>query len=103
MTGMFRTSAEEMAAASKHVLDVNSQLQQQLASLRAQLSTLDATWDGPAKNAFSDLMAQWDQDARKINDNLRGIGEQIGASGTTYSQQDQAVSDSVSTISRTLG
>lgn len=102
MGGSFGTSFDEMQKAGQHVLDVNQDVQQRLASLRGQLEPLAGAWRGEASLAFARLMQRWDQDANKLNQALMGIGESIGASSTTYAQQEERERASMSAIEAAL-
>jgi WXG100 family type VII secretion target len=99
----FGTSLEEMARAGRHVLDVNADVQADLAGLRAQLAPLQGAWVGEAATAFAALMARWDADARSLSEALRSIGEAIEGSGRTYLQQEEARSSGLSAIRAALG
>ena len=99
----FGTTVEEMARAGQYVLDVDADVQADLAALRGQLAPLQGAWVGDAATAFVGLMARWDADARSLSEALRAIGEAIGASGRTYQQQEEAQSAGLSAIRAALG
>lgn len=101
--GSYGTSIEEMQAAGNHVFEVNSSVQGQLSALKNQLAPLAGAWKGQASIAFQTLMERWDQNARTLNEALRGIGEAIQASGATYAQQEEEQQQSMSNIRNTLG
>ena len=99
----YGTSVEDMARAGQHVLDVDADVQADLAALRGQLVPLQGAWMGDAATAFAGLMQRWDADARSLSEALRAIGEAIEGSGRTYQQQEQAQSAGLSTIRAALG
>ena len=99
----FGTTVEEMARAGQHVLDVNTEVQADLAAVRAQLAPLQGAWAGEAATAFTALMARWDVDARALSEALQAIGEAIQGSGRTYQRQEEAQSTGLSTIRAALG
>jgi WXG100 family type VII secretion target len=99
----FGTTVEEMARAGQHVLDVDADVQADLAALRAQLVPLQGAWVGDASAAFAGLMARWDADARSLSEALRAIGEAVTGSGRTYQQQEEARSSGLSAIRAALG
>ena len=98
MAGQFGTQTQVMAAAGQHVFEVRDQIQAQLAQLRAQLGPLEGTWRGDASTAFHQLMARWNDDARRINAALSSIGESVQASGTTYRAAEDEIASSTSRI-----
>ena len=99
----YGTTPEEMARAGRHVLDVNADVQADLAGLRAQLAPLQGAWVGDAATSFAGLMSRWDADARALSEALQAIGEAVQGSGRTYQQQEEARSAGLSTIRAALG
>jgi 6 kDa early secretory antigenic target len=102
-TAGFGTTVEEMARAGQHVLGVDTEVQADLAALRAQLVPLQGAWLGEAATAFAGLMDRWDADARSLSEALRAIGEAIQGSGRTYQQQEESQSAGLSAIRAALG
>lgn len=96
-------SFEEMDAAGRHVLDTNQDIQSTLSQLKSQLAPLQGAWRGQASTAFANLMVRWDDAAMRLNNALQGIGESIQASSTTYAQQEEEHSQTMSTITQSLG
>ena len=103
MAAGYGATPEQMQRAAQHVLQVNDQVQSQLAGLRNQLAPLAGTWRGEASTAFQGLMARWDGDARALNEALRGIGEAIGGTGRSYQAAEERQSQSMSSIRSALG
>ena len=88
---------------AEHVLDVDADVQADLAALRGQLIPLQSAWVGDAATAFTELMARWDTDAKSLSEALQAIGEAITGSGRTYAQQEEARSSGLSAIRAALG
>ena len=99
----FGTTVEEMTRAGRHVLEVDADVQADLAALRGQLAPLQGAWVGEAATAFAGLMARWDADARALSEALRAIGEAVQGSGRTYQQQEEAQSSGLAAIRAGLG
>jgi early secretory antigenic target protein ESAT-6 len=99
----FGATVEEMARSGRHVLDVDADVQADLAALRGQLVPLQSAWVGDAATAFAELMARWDADATSLSAALQAIGEAITGSGRTYEQQEEARSSGLSAIRAALG
>ena len=99
----FGTTIEEMARAGQQELDVDADVQADLASLRGQLAPLQGAWVGEAATAFAALMERWDADARSLSQALRAIGEAVQGSGRTYQQQEEAQAAGLSAIRAALG
>jgi WXG100 family type VII secretion target len=99
----FGTTVEEMQRAGKHVFTVNDAVQADLATLRSRLAPLAGAWRGDASTAFIALMARWDADAKALSEALRGIGEAIQGSGTSYQAQEEQHTGNLSAIRAALG
>lgn len=103
MSGAYGLSFEEMDAAGKHVLDVNSQVQGQLSQLKSNLVPLQSAWKGSASTAFQNLMIRWDDAATRLNTALDSIGTSIQGSSATYATQEEEHSQTMSQITNSLG
>lgn len=101
--GGYGTTVAEMQAGANHVYEVNDSVQSQLAALRNQIAPLAGAWKGQASVAFQTLMTRWDQDAAKLNQALRAIGEQIQGSGQVYAVREEEEAASFGTIGNALG
>ena len=99
----FGTTVEEMARAGQHVLDVDADVQTDLAALRGQLVPLQGAWAGEAATAFAGLMARWDADAMALGEALRTIGQSIDSSGAGYRAHEEQHAGGMSTIRAALG
>jgi ESAT-6 family protein len=103
MASGYGTTPEQMRRAAAHVMQVNEQIQAQLAGLRNQLAPLAGAWRGEASGAFQALMARWDTDARTLNEALRGIGESIQSTGQAYQAAEAQQAQGLSAIQGALG
>lgn len=100
MAGTTQVTPAELKAMSQKTADTNSSVQGELAKVRSVVDSTRADWQGAAQGAFNTLMIQWDADAKKLNDALRGISETLSSSGTTFDAQQQ---DHVSQINQVAG
>ncbi|MGW0042893.1 WXG100 family type VII secretion target [Rhodococcus sp. NPDC003348] len=93
MSGQMRTTTETMEAAARHVGDVNGDIQGLLSSLQGRLTAVNGVWEGSAKLAFDNLMVRWDDSAKRLNESLLAISENIRANGVAFAAaQDDHVS-----------
>lgn len=88
MADGFGTTTEEMVRAAGQVRAVSDAVNGELGRLRSQLGPLQGQWSGTAATAFAQLVAKWDTEARRLNEALGAIGEQLGGTATTYQQQE---------------
>lgn len=99
----FRTDIATMGTSAAHVDEVNAQIQSQLTSLMSRLEPLQSQWRGEAATSFVVLKQQWNDNARKLNDALRAIGEALAQNRTNYSASDDANRQGFTGISSVLG
>lgn len=103
MAGGFTTSPEQLTTAANHVGNVADQVQGQLNSLGNQLAPLAGAWRGTASTAFQNLMTRYNENSNRLNQALRGIGEQLAGAGTTYAQTEEQETSSMTNITNALG
>ena len=99
----YQASAEELAGLAKNIIAVDEQTQGTLRNVRSTVDGLAGVWTGAAATAFTQLMARFDDDAKKLQEALRGIAEQVDASSVTYIRQEEEATNLSSTISNRLG
>lgn len=92
MAGQFNASTPVLHTAATNARTVNEELQSLLARMLADLEPLSAAanWQGDAQASFQRVKVQWADAARKINQGLLGIGEQLDASARQYAADDAA-------------
>ncbi|MCU1351647.1 MAG: hypothetical protein JWM05_856 [Acidimicrobiales bacterium] len=84
----FGTELPTMEVASKHVFEVNEQIQGDLRSLLQRLEPLFGNWQGTAATSFHVLKDRWHADATTLNDVLRTIAEGLTANTTAYASAE---------------
>ncbi|MCA1691540.1 MAG: WXG100 family type VII secretion target [Actinobacteria bacterium] len=102
MSGSFQTEVPTMDVASNHVFEVNDQIQAQLRSLLERLDPLMSSWQGAAANSFHVLKERWHENATKLNDSLRGIGDGLVQSRDTYAATEDTNVQSFTGMSTNL-
>jgi WXG100 family type VII secretion target len=83
----------EFTAAHQNVVKVKEDVEGELKNLWNTISELQGLWAGPAQKAFQNMMVRFDEDAKKLNTALEGIGEQLKAAGSTYEESEASQSD----------
>lgn len=99
----YTTGAPELQAAAKEMESGNADLMQQLSQLASSVEGVSGAWQGAAATAFHSLMARFSEDAKKLNDSLVQISEQVAGSATAYQAQEEQAQQSLSSITNTLG
>ena len=102
-SGSFRTELPTMDVAGRHVYEVNAQIQSTLSNLLARLDPLMSTWQGCAATSFQVLKQRWHDDATKLNQALRGIGDGLTQSRNNYAVTEDTNQQGFSSISSRLG
>ena len=97
MSGM-STDADLMHKASGQVDDVRNNIESAVRQLHGNIEPVMASWHGGASDVFRRLMAQFQQDADKINQKLGEISENIKTSGQQYAEQEATQQDEFSKI-----
>jgi WXG100 family type VII secretion target len=92
-----------MDAASKHVYEVNAQIQATLGNLLARLDPLMSTWQGSAATSFQVLKQRWHDDATKLNQALHGIGDGLVSNQRNYATTEDTNQQGFSSITSRLG
>ena len=98
----FGTDLEQMRMAGQHVFEVNDEVQSELSQLGAALDSLLARWRGDAAMSFGNVRMRWDNEARSLNDALRGIGDTLMAGHADYTARQQSQSEVFGRIGGTL-
>ncbi|NKE61929.1 WXG100 family type VII secretion target [Lentzea sp. PSKA42] len=100
--GTFSLTPEDLDALAKHIANVNDSTQGTLRQVRSSVEGVQSSWQGTAATAFQNLMTRFDEDARKVQEALMSICEQISSSSEVYKQQEAESEQSVSTIANRL-
>jgi len=98
----YTLTPEDLDALAKHIANVNDQTQGTLRGVRSACDGVRSSWQGMAADAFQKLMERFDEDARKVQEALLSIAEQIASSSDVYKQQEAESEQSVSTIANRL-
>ena len=94
----FQTGDAEMTAAVQSMQDVNSQLQSNLQRLASEVEGVVGAWAGQAATAFQTLMGKFQDDAKKLNQDLLQISEAVTGNKNAYVQQEQEQQSAMSQI-----
>src|SRR4051794_28839955 len=102
MAGAYGYSDGAHEAASKHVRDVNGQLQGDLKALESKLDGLRGAWVGTAATSFTALHQRWNADTQKLNNALVAIADLLDSSGSTYAATEDDAGAQMSKIQGAL-
>ncbi|WP_406203721.1 WXG100 family type VII secretion target [Kitasatospora sp. NBC_01560] len=86
--GQFTTTAQEMLGFAKHMDEVIGKIEGEIKSLNALVDSIKGGWKGEAATAYGKLQADFNEDARLLNESLKKIKEAIEITTKQYSQTD---------------
>ena len=95
-------TAAELDALAKRIMDVDGDTQATLRQVQNAVDTVKSSWRGDAATAFDNLMVRFQDDAKKLQEALRTIAEQIASSADVYSRQEEENKSSISGITGRL-
>ena len=75
-------------------------LQGHFSRLEGDLSTIGSSWQGAASVQFTQLMQQWQENARKVNEALQELADNLRG---THQSMEANESDTESSFSQLLG
>jgi len=100
--GGYTGTPEEFTTAHQNVVNIKEQVEGELTNLWNSISQLQSLWTGPAQTAFLKMMHRFDEDAKKLNTALEGIGEQLKAAGSRYTESEAQQQDVFGSLSAQL-
>ena len=65
-----------------------------LGRLRGDLSTIGSSWQGAASVQFSSLMAQWQENAAKVNQALQDLADNLRATDSSMEANESETENS---------
>jgi WXG100 family type VII secretion target len=86
----FRVLPEDVATAAVNCDSTASELQVQLASLKAYVVSLEGQWLGIASQTFAELMADYDAFSTMLNDALTDIGSGLRGNFVNYTDAESS-------------
>lgn len=95
-------TVQDFTDAQTKVVGVKEDVEATLKQVWDQVMSLQGQWTGAAATAFNNLMTRFDGDAKKLNQALEAIAEQLGAAGGTYQEQEQSKLDTFGSLSSQL-
>ena len=89
-SGLIRVTPEQLQQVSSQLRAGAAQVDQIQAQLASNVAPLGSDWAGVAQARFQELWAQWQRNARGLNDALNGISQLMQQASVNYDQTEQA-------------
>ena len=89
-SGLIRVTPEQLQQVSGQLRAGASNVDGILAQLASNVAPLGSDWAGVAQARFQELWAQWQRNARGLNEALNGISQLMAQASTNYDQTEQS-------------
>ncbi|ACU40366.1 WXG100 family type VII secretion target [Actinosynnema pretiosum subsp. pretiosum] len=99
----YSTGTPELQNAARDITNTNGNVQGILGQLRSTVDSLAPAWVGNAADSFNKLIERFNDDARKLNEALLAIANEMDSTAATYIQQEEEQAQEMSTIANRLG
>jgi WXG100 family type VII secretion target len=103
MANSFQTGSHEMMTAVSTMEEVNQAMLGNLKTLQQEVEGVRGAWAGAAAQAFTTLMAKFDEDAAKLNRDLGQIAEATTGNAKAYQAQEDTTNSAMTQILGGLG
>jgi WXG100 family type VII secretion target len=97
------TGSQELLTAGQDIVNTGDSIDGLLKSLNSIIDSIGAQWQGSAKDAFMTLNTRFDEDAKKLNQALKEIADQMTGGANLYIQQQEEQSQAMSSVANRLG
>lgn len=78
----------ELQSAASTISQANEEFLEAVEAMKSAVEALNASWEGPAHDAFNDEQQQMDRWYRAMSDVVSTYVEQINTTARTYAQMD---------------
>lgn len=85
---VFTVDSEVIASASARVAASSSTIRTEVASLMAELLSLNTSWVGGASAQFADVITQWQSIQAQVEQTLDSIGHQLQTASSLYADAE---------------
>ncbi|MDQ3916118.1 MAG: WXG100 family type VII secretion target [Actinomycetota bacterium] len=88
--GLIRVTPEQLQQVSGQLRAGAANVDGTLAQLTSNVAPLGSDWAGMAQARFQELWAQYQRNARGLNDALNGIAQLMAQAAANYDQTEQS-------------
>jgi WXG100 family type VII secretion target len=89
-----RVTPQQLAGVAAQLTSGAANVEATLAQLANAVAPLGSDWAGTAQDRFQALWAQWQRDARGLQQALTGISQLMSKASTGYDEAEQAIAAS---------
>ena len=103
MAGQISAAEGAILKGADTVSNTRSDLEGRIKTVEGQMLSIGANWQGPAAGAFQRLMAQWNEDARKVTSALVDFEQNLRSAQRDYDTTDEDQVSAINSIAGRLG
>jgi len=93
---IIKVTSDDLMTMSSSLQSGASDIDSRLKGMQGQVQSLiESGWQGAASAQFGSLYQEWNQGAAQLNQALEGISKLLANAATTYSQTEQAITQSM--------
>jgi 6 kDa early secretory antigenic target len=82
----YQVDSDAVLSATGAVRSTIARLQAEVGGLQGQLTQLQASWTGPAADAFSGVVAEWTSTQHRVEENLAAINQALTHAAQQYAE-----------------
>jgi early secretory antigenic target protein ESAT-6 len=86
----YQVDSEAVLAATTAAKGTIGRIQGEVGALHGQLTSLQASWSGPAASAFQGLVIEWKSLEQRVEEVLASMGGALGHAGQQYAEIEAA-------------
>lgn len=89
MGNQFQVDTERIAAASGDVQRISAEIESEVATMMARLTSLQDAWRGEAAGRFQSVVTDWRSTQTRVRESLDQISRALGQAGQQYAAAEQ--------------
>jgi len=86
----YQVDSEAVLAATTAAKGTIGRIQGEVGALHGQLTSLQASWSGPAATAFQGAVIEWKSLEQRVEEVLAAMGTALGHAGQQYAEIEAA-------------
>ncbi len=89
MSSQFQVDTDRIGAASGDVARISADIEAQVATMMARLTSLQDAWRGEAAGRFQGVVSEWRGTQAQVRESLDLISRALGQAGQQYAAAEQ--------------
>ena len=89
MSSQFQVDTDRISAASGDVARISADIESQVSTMMARLTSLQDAWQGEAAGRFQGVMHDWRSTQARVRESLDAISRLLSQAGQQYAAAEQ--------------